>query len=324
MKAYYSIARICGSIAGLKALIYTDMTNVANYGPGYLPLVAGDAPSFTDVNKVYSIAYEQYAGLITRRSVNDAGGDWHQTLVSAYVPRGRQEVDVLLKRWRNRTLMIIAIDRYDNQHLLFDARASFDYTSGDRPGTRHGYTMSFTAASHYILDSIAGNGEIETAPPIGGGGGGGGSSEGGCCITFNPLGIDYTPAPSGNVNNHNQIVYTDWGGLYFIDDDGRGVILNAPPPMYHEVNLDNLMISEYTLPSWFYLPDPDDYPGPTYSETREVNIRLYVLYGSRWLAYEHGEGYTIDYANHKVVFGEQLDGGILRFYSYPGLRSTPL
>lgn len=216
-----------------------------------------------------------------------------------------------------------AIDRYDNQHLLYEARAGSEYSSGDRPGTRNGYTMSFTAPSHFILDAIAGNGEIETAPPIGGGGGGG-SSEESCCITINPIGIAYTPAPTGNVNNHNEIVTTPNGSVYFIDNNGRSILFNAPPPQYHDVDLTDLVLSEYILPMEFWMPDPDDYPLPTYSEQNEISIRLWVKYGSRWLMYGHPEGFTIDYAAHKVEFADPKDGGTLEFYSFQGLKATPL
>jgi hypothetical protein len=318
----YSVPSVCDALAGVKAIIYCDITNVGNYGPGFLPPAPDTPPSFYDSDLLYSIAYERYSGEITQESVTDQGGESYRQQVTIFVPRSRSEVHTLLRRMRGRLLMVIAIDRYDNQHILYDAIVSHRMTSGQRPGSRAGYQITFSATAHYLLPSIAGNGDILSAPPVGGGGGDIGSGE--CCITIAPLAIAYTPSPTGNALNLNEIVTTPNGSVYFIDSTGRSVLLNRPAPVYYFFNGDGVDVDEITLPMGFPLPDPADYPLPTYSEQDEMSIRLWVKYGSRWLQYDHAEGYTVDYAAGKVLIPGGTRGANLEFYSYEGIPPRPL
>jgi len=317
----YSIDRACGALAGITALIITDMTNVANYGPGFLPPAPGSPPTFYDNDLVYSISMERYSGVFSTDSVSDQGGDYAVSQAAGFVPLSRAVVEVLLRRLRNRPVMVIAIDRLLNQHLIYEARASYRHSTGDAPGTRHGYRIQFTGPSHYLLPSIAGEGDIPTAPPVGGVVPSPGSE---CCITIEPTNIAFTPAPTGNATNLNQIVTTSNGSVYFIDGDGRGIILNRPAPRYYFWNGDGVDVDEISMPMSYPLPDPDDYALPTYSEQDEISIRLWVKKGSRWLQYDHAEGYTIDYASGKVLIPGGTGGANLEFYSYEGIPPRPL
>lgn len=323
MGMMYSIGKVCDAYSGITALVFSDMTNVASYGPEFLPPAANTPPSFTDTDLLYSIAHERYTGEVTRESVSGQGGDSARYQVSIFVPKSRTEVDTLLRMWRNRLLCVIGIDRYGSQHILYDAIASWSHTTGTRPGTRHGYTITFTAPSHYILLPMAGSGDITTAPPVGGGGSGsGGSSD--CCITIAPLHIAYTPAPTGNGMNLNEIVTTPNGSVYFIDSTGRSVLLNRPAPRYYTVDLGETDVAEVTLPLDFPLPDPADYPDPTYDPQAEMAIRIWCKVGSRWLQYGHAEGFTVDAATHKVLFTSGYMSGTVEFYSYQEIPATPL
>ncbi len=298
------------------------MTNVLGYGPGSLPPGPNTAPEFVDTDQLYAIAIERFSGEASRESASDDGGDYATGQVRGFVPLSRTEVDILLRRMRNRLLFVIGIDRYGSQHILHDAIASWRHTTGTRPGTRHGYELAFDAPSHYILPPMAGEGEIVTAPPVGGGGSDPGSGD--CCITIAPLTIVYTPTPTGNESNLNQIVTTLNGSVYFIDSTGRAIILNRPAPRYYYYDGDGLDVTEITLPLGFPIPDPADYPSPTYSEQDEMSIRLRVKIGSRWLQYDHEEGYTVDYAAGKVMLPSGTRGANVEIYSYEGIPARPL
>lgn len=329
MQSYYSLAAVCDAFAGIKTIIFTDMNNVANHGPAFLPTAMGTPPSFTDMNKVFSISFERYTGSLSRDSVNGDGvGDYFVSTLQAFVPKSRQEVDELLNRCRNRYMCIVAIDRYGNQHLLFGARLSSKLSTGDRPGTRHGYTISITAISHYLYRSMAGTGDIETAPPIGGGGGGGGSDDTGsdaCCISVNPIPIAYVPAPSGNASNLNQLVTTVDGSVYFIDADGRGIVINRPPVITWSIQLPSGSATEFiTIPMDLPLPNPDDYPVPIYHTQNEMNRRIWVKVGSRWLEYGHTEGWYMDYSPRRIYFNTSIDGAIIRIYIYQNIPPIEL
>ena len=321
MSTFYSVPAVCDSIAGIRASIYSDMTNVENYGPGFLPPAPDTAPTFYDNDLLYSIAFERYSGELVRESQSDQGGDYAIHQLTFFVPKTRSEVDILLRRMRNRLMMAIGIDRYGNQHILFDARVSWRLTTGSKPGSRHGYFITFSATTHYLLPAIAGNGDIETAPPVGSSGD---STSSDCCITINPINIAYTPAPTGNAFNNNQMVTTVNGSVFFIDGDGRGLIINRPAPRYYVYDADGETFTDLVLPLDFPMPDPNDYPFPTYSEPAEISIRFWVKYGSRWLMYGHTEGFTLDFATHSVQFGAGVDGGTLEFYSYEGIDPRPL
>jgi len=323
MSRMYSLSEVCAARAGLRAIVFSDMTNVLGYGPGDLPPGSGTAPSFTDTDQLYSIAMERYTGEASRESGSDDGGDYATGQIRCFVPLSRSEVDILLRRWRNRLLLVIGIDRYGTQHVLADAIASWRHTTGARPGTRHGYEITFSAPLHYIRQPIAGDGEIATAPPVGGGGGSDPGS-GDCCITIQPIQIAYTPAPTGNVSNLNEIVTTQNGSVYFIDATGRAIILNRPAPRYYFFDGDGVDVDEITLPLGFPVPDPDDYPLPTYSEQDEMSIRLRVKLGSRWIQYGHEEGFTVDYASRKVLIPTGTRGANAEIYSYEGIPARPL
>jgi hypothetical protein len=320
--ALYSIGRVCDALAGIRSFIYADMTNVANYGPGFLPPAPNTPPSFTDMDQLYSIVTDRYSGEASRESAADQGGDYARHQVRIFIPRSQSQVDTLLQRWRNRLLCVIGIDRYGSQHILYDAIASWRHSTGTRPGTRHGYEITFTATSHYILPAMAGSGDITTAPPVGGSGGSPGSGE--CCITIAPLSIAYTPSPTGNAMNLNEMVTTPTGAVYFIDSTGRSILLNYPAPKYYTVDLGETEVDEITLPMSFPLPDETDYPDPTYDTYGEMSIRIWCKVGSRWLQYGHPEGFTIDADTHKAHFPAGYISGTVEFYSYQGYPSTPL
>lgn len=323
MPTMYSIGEVCDARAGVKSLVFADMTNVVGYGPGDLPPGPGSAPTFTDNDLLYSIAFERHTGEAIRESGSDQGGDYASGRITIFVPKGRAEVDTLLRRWRNRLLFVIGIDRYGSQHIISDAIASWRYTTGTKPGTRHGYEISFSGYMHYIISPIAGDGEISTAPPVGGGSGSGSSSD--CCISIQPIAIAYTPALTGNPNNHNELVTTPSGAVYFIDSAGRGICLNRPAPRTMTFQMTEGSTATYvTVPSDFWIPDPDDYPVPTYNSTHEVSRRLLVKLGSRWLEYEDTEGWYMDYATRRIHFNTSIDGALIRLYSYRDIAAIPL
>lgn len=324
-KSFYSIENVCDAKAGITALIFSDMTNVSGYGPGNLPPTPGNPPGYIDNSKVYSIGFERHTGILTKESRTNDGGSYNENLVSAFVPRSRSDVEELLKRQKNRFLSIVAIDRYGNQHVLYNALRDFRHTTGDKPGTRHGYSISFSAPDHFLLPSLAGNGDIDTAPPPPGGGGGGGDDDSGCCVTINPIQIAYTPLPTANANNRNQLVTTTNGTLYFIDGDGRGVLVNRPGPIYYEVQVAEGATDNFvTLPAWFPLPDPADYAAPTYDPVAEINRRMFVFLGSRGIAYEDIEGWYIDFGTNRAYFYTSIDGALLRFWVQEGIPPNPL
>lgn len=321
----FSIGKVCGARAGLTTLIFSDMTNVANHGPEFLPPAPNTPPSFTDLTKVYSIAFQRYTGVVNISSQNYQGGDYEVGQILAHVPRGRAAMDMLLGLMRNRLLIVIGIDKHGNQHTLYDARRSYKYTTGDQPGTRHGYNLEFNAPNHFLLPWITGDGNIETAPPIGdiGSPGGGGSED--CCITINPVNILYTPLPTGNVNNRNELVTTPDQTLYFIDGDGRSVIINRPPPLsFTHIFAEGFTGTEIPVPEWFELPDPNDYPGPVYDAVMEIDRQLFVQLGSDWLMYQDEEGFTIDIDNHVLPVGRSLDGMTVKVYRYRHYPKTPV
>lgn len=325
MKAYYSIGKVCGTKAGLTAIIYTDMTNISNYGPGHLPPSPGNLPSFIDSNKLYSISFERYSAELTKESKVNGGGDYDEIDVTAFVPRSRSEVEMLLSMMRNRLLFIIGIDRHGNQHLLYNAVRTYRHSTGSRPSTKHGYQISFNATGHYLLPSIAGNGDIETAPPLPGGGGGGGSSSG-CCVTVNPIGIAYTPTPTGNALNHNQMVTTTSGAVYFIDGDGRGILLLRPAPQYYVVQISAAEVppTSVVLPSWFWIPDPADYPAPTYDTQAEMSRAIQCIMATREITYDHADGWYLDYGTRTAHFNVPIDEAVISFYSHQDIKPRPL
>ncbi len=319
----HSIAAVCDARAGLQAIIYADMTNVDGYGPGSLPPGPNTAPSFFDTDLLYGMAFERHSAESSRESGSDDGGDYDSGQIRCFVPLSRSEVDLLLRRMRSRLLFVIGVDRYGAQHILHDALVSWRQTTGTRPGTRHGYEITFDAPGHYLIPAMAGSGDITTAPPIGGGGGGDvGSGE--CCISIAPISIAYTPSPTGNALNRNEIVTTPNGSVYFIDSTGRSIILNRPAPRYYIFNGDGVDVPEVTLPLDFPLPDPDVYPLPIYSEQDEISVRVHVKMGSRWLQYGHVEGWTIDYGDHKILIAGGTMGANIEVYSYEDIPARPL
>lgn len=318
----YSIDKACGALAGLSAIIITDMTNVANYGPDSLPPAPGSPVTFTNNDLVYSIAFERGSGYFGTESASGQIGDYGISQLGGFVPLSRAVVEVLLRRMRSRPVLAIGIDRVGNQHVIYESRCIYKHSTGDRPGSKHGYSITFRGSTHYLLPSIAGEGDIATAPPIGGVVPGGGGSE--CCITIEPTNIAYTPAPTGNALNLNQIVTTLNGSVYFIDGDGRGIIINRPAPVYYQYDADESTITEVTLPMGYPIPDPDDYAAPTYDPQAEMSIRIWCKHGSRWLQYGHDEGFNIDYGTGKALFPGGIRGGVLEFYSFEGIPPRPL
>ena len=318
----HSISEVCDAHAGLRGVVFADMTNVVGYGPGDLPPTPNSAPTFTDTDKLYSIAFERYSAEASGETLSDQGGDTTRLTIRCFIPKSRFEVTSLRRLMRNRLLFVIGIDRYGTQHVISDAIATWRQSTGTRPGTRHGYEVTFTGIEHYIIPSIAGDGDINTAPPVGGGGGdeGGGDS---CCITINPTQIAYTPAPTGNPNNRNQMVTTPNGSVYFIDNDGRSIVLNRPAPLYYQADTAGLILSSITLPLSFPIPNPADYAGPTYDEQAEMSIRLWIKHRSRWLHYDHAEGFTVDHGDNQVLFPDGVTGAV-EFYLYQEIPPRPL
>lgn len=321
---YFSIGKVCGPRANLKALIFSDMTNVDNYGPEYLPPSPNTPVQFKDINKVYSIAGERYSAGFSAESSTYQGGDYSVGTISMHVPKTRAAMDLLLRRMTNRLLCVIGIDYHGTQHVLYDARRSYSKGTGDRPGSKHGYNLRFNAPCHYLLPSIAGDGDIESAPPIGGLGPGS-TSDSDCCITINPVNIAYTPAASGNAFNHHQLVTTISGALYFIDGDGRGILIKPADPMVYVYDVPEGSVAvSVAIPGRYPLPDPDDYPSPTYDVREEISLRMAVKLGSRWIDYEapddDSDGWFIDFGSRNVYFRTSIDGARLEFYFYQDIK----
>lgn len=321
MCEYYSIDAVCGSLSGIRTLIYTDMTNVIGYGPGSLPPAPGTPADYVSSAAVYQIAIQRYSGTVGRESGSDNGGDYVISRISGFVPKTRREVDTLLRRFKNRYFAVIGIDRHGMQHQLFNARASYRHTTGTAPGEPHGYQITFTAPEHFILPAVGGEGipgytdPVDPVIP---------EPATDCCAEIKPIQIAYTPLPSGNVSDLNRFVTTPTGAVYFIDHNGRGVLLNRPAPRYYFWDGDGVDVTEIILPDDFPLPDPADYALPTYSEQDEISVRLRVKMGSRWLQYDHPEGYTIDIATHKALIPGGTRGANFEFYSYQDIPRRPL
>lgn len=322
MCTYYSIAKVCGTLSGLRALVYTDMANVLGHGPGSLPPTPGTPPDYSDTGAVYEIAIQRYSGQVSRDSGSDDGGDYVISRVTAFVPKTRREVDTLLRRMRNRHFAVIAIDRHGSQHLLFNARASYKHSTGTGPGEPHGYQITFTAPEHFIMPSVGSEGIPSTADPVDPVPPPEPSVD--CCVEIKPIQIAYTPLPTGNVSDLNLMVTTQNGSVYFIDHTGRGILLNRPAPRYYFFDGDGLDLTAIILPDDFPLPDPADYALPTYSEQDEMSIRLRVKMGSRWLQYAHDEGFTVDHAAHSILVPGGTRGANFEFYSYESIPPRPL
>ncbi len=178
----YSITKVCGSLPGLTAIIFSDMTNVEGYGPASLPPAPNTPITFIENDKVYSIAFEKQSAELTKVSQEGGQiGSWEQITATCFIPRSRNDVEVLLRRMNGRLMLIIGINRYGNQHILANAQRSYSHTTGAKPGNRHGYQVTWTAPGDYIRPSIAGNGDVDSAPAEPGGGGGEGM-EGDCSL----------------------------------------------------------------------------------------------------------------------------------------------
>lgn len=298
------------------------MDNVIGVGPGFHPPGIGTGYSFVDTSKVYSLTHQRKSGNYTITSANDKGGDYYTSQVVCHIPRGRQQVETLLSRLRNRPVMVIVVDKYDNQYFMYDARCTWTFATGDTGPVRNGYNVTFRSVSDYLFPGMAGSGIIDTAPPPPvGGDSGDGSHE--CCLTIAPLAIAYTPTPTGNTLNLNQVVTTQNGSIYIIDYTGRSILIGRPGPKYYRFNADGLgVLTTITLPMGFPIPDPDDY----INHTDEIPRRFFVHYGGRWLIYTHGEGFNIDLDTNpgQVLFPDGINGGIVEFYSFEGIPAIPV
>lgn len=318
----YSIGNVCGAEPGLKSVLFTDMENLSGHTPGSLPLAPGAAPSFVDTDLVFSVAFNRFSAVIDSESRRSQGGDYVLQNLRLFVPRSRLVVSELLRRLRSRKVMAIGIDHYNNQHIMFDALASYTHTTGAKWGDRHGYFITLSAYSYFVNPSIAGQGDIPTAPPD--------PTDppdppsGDCCITINPIPIAYTPTPTGNAYNLNQLVTTPNGSLYFISSTGAAVIVNRPAPRYYIGNFDGVNVTEFTLPAGFPLPDPDDYPFPVYDEQAEISVRLFIKYGTRYLDYDRPGGFTINHAANKILVPSGIRGGNIQVWSFEGIPPRPI
>lgn len=322
MCEYYSIPKVCGTLSGLRALLYTDMTNIVGHGPGSLPPVPGNPPDFNSADEVYQISIQKFSGIVSRESGSDDGGDYVIGRVTGFIPKTRRQVDTLLRRMRNRYFAVIAVDRHGLQHLLFNARGSYKHTTGQGPGEPHGYSITFTAPEHFILPSVGDTGTpvyIDPIDPIPDP-----EPAADCCVEIKPIQIAYTPLPTGNETDLNLFVTTQDGALYFIDHNGRSVVINRPAPLYYSIQVGDTSDGWVVIPDEYPLPDPDDYPSPTYDTQAEISRRLMVINQSRKVAYDHDEGYDIDYATRRVHILTPIAGAFLEFYFHQRITPIPL
>ncbi|HZV71647.1 MAG TPA: hypothetical protein VFG10_18980 [Saprospiraceae bacterium] len=290
------------------------MSNVVGVGAGYLPPAPGTGFTFVDVDKIYSFSYERRSASYTISSATFSGGDFYRSVASCFVPRMRMEVETLLMRMRNRPVFAIAIDRYDNQYYLYDAILRWGGSTGDTGPAKNGYNITFNAVCDYLYPGMSGSGDIPTAPAPPGGGGGG---EEVCCVSIYPTNIAYTPADTGNALNLSQMVTTIDGSVYFIDYTGRSVLLSRPSHTYYKIDVpDGYTLPYVTIPVGYPLPDPGDYPDPTYDTQMEISRRMLTKQGPRWLSYLHPEGYYIDFSTRRAYFESELANSRCEFYFF--------
>lgn len=284
-----AIPKICTTSAGISSIVMTLPANIATP-----PTTSINATlDFIDPDAVFSIAFTRSTARFRENARTGPGGDYYESELSAFIPKRRIEMETLITRLRNRRVHGIYIDRNGNQFIVWNARFFHQYDSGDRPGTREGYSISLNASNIRDVPIISGNEELPEPP-------GPSDPPESCCITINPLALPSPPPPSGNTQYLSQIVSTIDGTVYFIDKNGLAIALGRPAPGYFTVLVPDGVTNFISAPPEVELPDPADFPFPTYNVQVEMSKRVWVKRERTWLIY--GTDFNVDFAQQRINF----------------------
>lgn len=303
-QSIFAIPKVCATQSGVEAVVFTLPSNIATPPTTALATTL----DFVDPDEVYAIAFSRNTAKYTMRTRADRGGDIYEGTLQAFIPRRRVEMDTLMFRVRNRRVHAIYTDRDSNQRIVWNARALIDYTSGDRRGTPNGYTIRFNHVHAGHVPIISGNEDLPLPP-------GGGDQPESCCIIINPSALGYYPPPSGNVANLNKVVTAPDGTVFFIDKNGLAIVLGRPAPDYFSVQVPDGETQYIATPVGITLPNPADYPFPTYIEAAEMSKRIWVKRERQWLKYQ--QDFTVDFAQQRIYFNYPYpDDEFIEVYIY--------
>jgi len=189
--------------------------------------------------QIFDVEFRTFTGKYNETSSISQAGSSSSQVLTFFIPRKRFAIEHLIKQTYNRKIAIQGIDRNGDVHTILSARMTYEYSSGENKPDSNGYSFRFEgktikkpffAALSFIL--FGDNGFTpgnDTNPEIEDPDGGNPTSDDICCITINPAQLDYVPGETDNANNNNEIVTGSDDNIYFIDKDGRGVLLRTTP-----------------------------------------------------------------------------------------------
>jgi hypothetical protein len=136
-----------------------------------------------------------------------------------------------------------------------------------------------------------------------------------CCLSANPTTISFVPLPNGNVTNLGQIVVSSVNGLtYLIDLNGRGAALYDPRRPVYSITLPDGLTAYIVIPAAWPIPDPDDFPGPLFSTSSEMEKRLWVFRNQDLLIWD--VDYTVSFVGdeQRLYFVPSLSSDIITIH----------
>jgi len=315
MQALLSIPKVCQTIGGIQAMVIFETSNLTEIPP---PSIAA-ALSYADPSKVYTIVFERNSARYTEQSRDTTGGDVYDFNLNAFIPKRRAEMETLISALRNRRINAVYVGKDGYQGLVWNARFRYKYDSGDKPGARNGYSISFTGTHLRQLPVIEGSATLPD-PCAGSGGGGGG---GGCCVVINPVPLDYIPSPTGNAANRNEVVVALDGNIYLIDDNGNSIVLGGLPPRYYRIQHPGTT-PYIVVPLSRPLPDPADYPFPGYQVNNEISKRLWVKRNTLWQVYNVDYSIAFVSGEQRLYFTPWINSDMVEVYVFSYPKTTPL
>lgn len=210
------------NVGGLKRIRITDINN----------------PQFDNTHQVFVIHFRKYSAKYEEKGAEDIGGYYATQAASMILPKGRVEVEYMIKQIANRQVAVETLDNNEKITRIVPAKMVHDYMTGLNPAEGNEYNFTFSGINTYRLSYIKPeiddnvNGDDGTVPgtvtPDTGVSDGdpGGPSRNTALIVRNAS-VDYVPLQSGNPHNRNEVITASDGNVYIIDIDGRAKLMSG-------------------------------------------------------------------------------------------------
>jgi len=296
------VPRLCRTgLGGIQHLQIFLPSNTVERAPAG---VYADPSILIDSEEVYHFGISRNRAAYSYTTPDSRSGQSYPWRLTAVLPGMNLAMERLISELRDQRVHLRYTDMRGTTRYLFSAKMSPSYSTGTNRQDTNSYSVTFTGVSLkrslHIADNVTG-GDLNV---LIGGGSSGDPSLGDTAPLIIPVAIDYEPSSFPPQPSHyNRFVTSPSGARWFIDKDGRYMLLYDSPRGLYTKRLGSGLGNTMPIPVGVM-------PDLLLLTTDEVTERVQVYRDGSRCYYRRGADKIFEYdiTGDTIVFGLDISG----------------